>query len=70
MSSTPTIFDASRPNRNDDDKAYSASGARLTAIQLAQYYALSFLAERGELTTSRERIAASQKQHDATASSC
>jgi hypothetical protein len=51
MSSAPTISDTRRPNHNDDDKAYAAPNATLTATQLARYYALSFLAERGALTT-------------------
>jgi hypothetical protein len=49
MSSAPTIFDMRRPNNKDDDKAYSASDAK--EVQVADYYAMSFLAERGALTT-------------------
>jgi hypothetical protein len=51
MSGAHIIFDTRRPNNNDDDKAYSASDATPRAIQVARYYAISFLAERGELTT-------------------
>ena len=51
MSGVHTIFDTRRLNVSDDEKAYSASDTKLKVGQLAQYYALSFQAERGELTT-------------------
>ena len=51
MSGVHTIFDTRRLNVPDDETAYSASDAKLKAGQLAQYYALSFQAERGALTT-------------------
>ena len=36
---------------NDDDVAYPALDVKLGTVLLARYYCLSFLAERGELTT-------------------
>jgi hypothetical protein len=51
MSGVHTIFDTRRSNNNDDEQAYTASDAKIKAIQLARYYSMSFLAERGELTT-------------------
>jgi hypothetical protein len=53
MSGVHTIFDTRRLNNNDDEAAYKIPDVKLQAIHLSRYYALSFLAERGELTPSK-----------------
>ena len=50
MSGAHTIFDTRRLNKDDDAAAYSAADEKVKAEKLARYYAMSFLAERGELS--------------------
>jgi hypothetical protein len=40
-------------NNNDQEAVYTVPDVKLQAIHLSRYYALSFLAERGELTPSK-----------------
>jgi hypothetical protein len=51
MSGLHTIFDTRRSGPNHYEGCYLASDVKLKTILLARYYSLSFLAERGELTT-------------------
>jgi hypothetical protein len=50
MSGVHTIFDTRRLNKDDDEVAHSAADAKVKAAQMARYYSMSFLAERGELS--------------------
>ena len=50
MDTAPIIFDTKRLDSDDDEEAYSGSDPRIKPVLMRRYYALSFLAERGELT--------------------
>lgn len=50
MSDIPPISDGRGSNRDDDTETCSTSEPRIQPVLMTRYYALSFLAERGELT--------------------
>jgi hypothetical protein len=61
MSGVHTIFDTRRLNKDDDEVAHSAADAKVKAAQMARYYSMSFLAERGEFSLVKGELVAPRR---------